>query len=191
MGYTFYGGGGETMNVPQNLQSQVVDWVIIELRDGFDSTHLVHSRAALLMSDGRIVDTDGSSNPAVVAHPTGRYYVTVIHRNHLAVMTAQPVQINQTIDFSDPQTAVFGTTTTRRIVNGTALMYSGDADGNGQVQNTDDVMIWMPQAGTSGYKGADYNLDGQVQNTDRILIWNRNVGRGTAVPDQLWLFRNH
>ena len=184
MGYTFYGGGGETMNVPQNLQSQIVDWVVIELRDGYDSTHLVYSRAALLMSDGRIVDTDGSSNPAVVAHASGRYYVTILHRNHLAVMTAQPVLISNTIDFTDPQLPVFGgNTSTRVIVNGEALMYSGDADGNGQVQNVDDVMHWMPSAGTSGYKGADYNLDGQVQNTDRVLIWHRNVGRGTAVPE--------
>ena len=41
---------------------------------------------------------------------------------------------------------------------------------------------WQPQAGTSGYKQADYNLDGQVQNSDRVYIWMNNVGRGTTVP---------
>ncbi|MFK7912162.1 MAG: hypothetical protein AB8F34_16415 [Akkermansiaceae bacterium] len=43
-------------------------------------------------------------------------------------------------------------------------------------------MEWTPNAGSSGYQAADYNLDGQVQNTDRVLIWTRNVGRGSAVP---------
>ncbi|MEZ4686934.1 MAG: hypothetical protein R3B47_12970 [Bacteroidia bacterium] len=51
-----------------------------------------------------------------------------------------------------------------------------------KIQNTDDVFEWMPNAGSSGYQSADYNLDGQVQNTDKIILWNKNVGRGSEVP---------
>ncbi|MFK7972216.1 MAG: HYR domain-containing protein [Bacteroidia bacterium] len=182
LGYTFKGGGGETMNLPAGFQGGIVDWVVVELRDKLDATHVVYSRAALLLDNGMIVDMDGVSNPAMTAKPTEQYYVAIIHRNHLGVMTAQPVSIGTTVDFSDPNLAMYGTTGTRVIQNGKALLFAGDADGNGQVQNTDDVMQWSPNAGSSGYKAADYNLDGQVQNTDRVLIWTRNVGRGSSVP---------
>jgi uncharacterized protein YjiK len=183
LGYTFRGGGGEMINMPVHLQQQVVDWVIIELHDANDSVHATYSRAALLMADGRIVDTDGVSPPAVVANPAKGYYLVVLHRNHLGLMTGQPIQIGSTVDFSDPNTATFGIGNSRVIINGKAYLYAGDANGDGQIQNTDDVLEWMPNAGTSGYKGADYNLDGQVQNSDRVFMWLRNVGRGTAVPE--------
>jgi hypothetical protein len=184
LGYTFRGGGGgEVMNMTPQQQQQVVDWVIIELHDSNDSTHATYSRAALLLADGRIVDTDGVSPPSVVANPARNYYLVIIHRNHLGLMTAQPVSLGSTVDFSNPNTAIFGISSSRVIINGKAYMYAGDANGDGQIQNTDDVLEWMPNAGTSGYQGADYNLDGQVQNTDRVFMWLRNVGRGTAVPD--------
>ena len=182
LGYTFKGGGGETTNVPANLQSKIVDWVIIELRNATTPTLTSYSRAALLLDDGRIVDIDGVSDPSVSGRSTNSYHVVVIHRNHLGVMSATPVTLRTMVDFSSPQTAVFGTSVQRLNVNGKALLFSGDADGNGQIQNTDDVMQWMPNAGTSGYKAADYNMDGQVQNTDRVFIWRQNVGRGSAVP---------
>jgi hypothetical protein len=183
LGYTFTGGGGEIMNMASQLQKQVVDWVILELHDPADSSRVTYSRAALLMADGRIVDTDGLSPPSVIANPAKSYYLVVRHRNHLGLMTAQPVPIGSTIDFTDPNTAIFGTSSTRTLINGKAYLVAGDANGDGQIQNTDDVLEWIPSVGTSGYQGADYNLDGQVQNTDRVFMWMRNVGRGTAVPD--------
>ena len=63
------------------------------------------------------------------------------------------------------------------------MMYGGDADFNGQIQNTDDVYQWTPRVGSSGYENSDYDLDGQVQNTDKVFIWNVNAGRGTNVPN--------
>jgi hypothetical protein len=143
---------------------------------------ITYSRAGLLLENGQVVDVNGVSQLAVTVPPTGSYYMAIIHRNHLGVMTAQPVQMGTTVDFTNPSMVMYGSTNTRVIQNGKALLYAGDADGNGQIQNTDDVIEWAPSAGSSGYQPADYNLDGQVQNTDRVLIWTRNVGRGTAVP---------
>jgi hypothetical protein len=182
LGYSFVGGGGETMNIAPTFSGNIVDWVLVEIRDGQNPAIVLHSRAALLLQDGRIVDTDGISDVSVHVNPQGSYFVAVIHRNHLGVMTNQAINMGTTIDFSDPATQVYGGTGTRIIQQGKALLFAGDADGNGQVQNTDDVLEWAPSAGTAGYRKADYNMDGQVQNTDRVLIWTRNVGRGTAVP---------
>ncbi|MFK7968842.1 MAG: HYR domain-containing protein [Bacteroidia bacterium] len=182
LGYSFVGGGGEIMNLSATLVAGVVDWVVIELRDAADPTLITHSRSALLLDNGQIVDTDGVSQVSVIADPTKSYYITIIHRNHLGVMTAQPVVMGTTVDFTDPNLSMYGSSNTRIVKNGKALLYAGDADGNGQVQNTDDALEWKPKVGLGGYFPADYNLDGQVQNTDRVHIWTRNVGRGSAVP---------
>jgi len=42
-----------------------VDWIIIELRESSDSTHIVASTAALIQKDGDIVATDGTSNVTI------------------------------------------------------------------------------------------------------------------------------
>lgn len=183
LGYNFVGGGGEQMNLAPNLQSGIVDWVVVEVRDASDPGLILHSRAALLLDDGRIVAMDGMSQVSLNAMPAGRYYIAIIHRNHLGIMSANPVTMGTSIDFSNPSTQVYGNTPMRVVKNGKALLFSGDADGNGQIQNTDDVLRWIPSAGSSGYHRADYNLDGQVQNSDRVFNWMNNVGRGTALPD--------
>jgi len=39
----------------------VVDWVFVELRDATDNTILIEGQSALLLRDGSVVDTDGTS----------------------------------------------------------------------------------------------------------------------------------
>ncbi|MEZ4687324.1 MAG: DUF5011 domain-containing protein [Bacteroidia bacterium] len=188
MGYQFVGGGGETVSssvLGTTGTNAIVDWIVVELRDSADPRTISYSRAALLQADGDVVDTDGLSSLQLDSLPTGSYYLAIWHRNHLGVMTAQPVYFNGSnvsIDFSDPNLLTYGSVSGRRMVNGDALLYGGDADHNGQIQNTDNVMEWIPSAGSAGYKPADFNLDGQVQNSDLIYFWLRNAGRGSAVP---------
>jgi hypothetical protein len=188
MGYQYVGGGGEAMQsgvLATTGSNAIVDWLVVELRDSADARQIAYSRAALLQADGDIVDTDGSSVLSIDSLPAGSYYIAIWHRNHLGVMTAQPLRFdgsNLSIDFSDPLVQVYGAAPTRQISNGAALLLSGDADHNGQIQNTDNIMRWIPEVGTQGYKAADFNLDGQVQNTDLIYYWMHNAARGSAVP---------
>lgn len=189
LGYQYVNGGGETIN-PSILTTTgndaVVDWVIVELRDANNPTVVVGSRAALLQADGDIVDTDNSSTLTFNGLQDGNYYVAVIHRNHLGVMSGNAIaltyQSTTTVDFTNPVTPIFGSNAQKLLVNGKCALFGGDADNNGQVQNTDDVNQWIPQVGTAGYRQADYNLDGQVQNTDRVFFWTPNSGRGTQIP---------
>ena len=188
MGYTHVQGGGEQTNyavLSRTGSNAIVDWVLIELRDASDSTQVVLSRAALLQRDGDIVETDGISPLTITTVPNGNYYIVVSHRNHLGVMSAQSQAFTGgivSIDFSDSQQAIFGSGGRKLMPNGRALLYGGDADGNGQVQNSDDVFLWVPQTGQSGYKPGDYDLDGQVQNSDHVYYWQENSGRGSSVP---------
>jgi hypothetical protein len=190
LGYNHVGGGGET--VPASVlattgSDAIVDWVIVELRDKTNPTVIVATRAALMQRDGDVVDTDGVSDVTFNNAVPDLYYVVVRHRNHLGVMTGATLDLfnNQTltVDFTNPSTPTYGNSSQKLIVNGRSLLYGGDADFNGQVQNTDDVYQWIPQTGTAGYQTGDYNLDGQVQNTDRQYIWFGNSGRGDEIPD--------
>ena len=182
LGYSFTSGGGEVMSAAAQQNANIVDWVIVELRDSANPALVVHSQAGLLLKDGFIVDVDGVSLISAPVMNTQSYYLAVIHRNHLGVMTSQPVTLGTTVDFSNPQTATYGTASSRHIANGKAYMFAGDGDGSGQIQNSDNILQWQPQAGASGYQSGDYNLDGQVQNSDLLQLWKFNTGRGTNVP---------
>jgi hypothetical protein len=187
LGYTFDGGGNETTTT-QVLNGQgpdaIVDWVLLELRSGQDSTVIVASRAALLKVTGQIVEVDGVSPVVFDSVATGFYYVAIHHRNHLGVMTGIPMNMKAStvlgVDFSSIN--LFGGTSFMNLGNGRKALFSGDASFDGQVQNTDDVYYWTPQVGQGGYLSGDYNLNGQVQNSDKVIYWIKNAGKGTSVP---------
>ena len=107
--------GGETVNAgvfAVSGNNAIVDWVLVELRNGSDPSRLVATRAALLQRDGDVVDMDGVSPVAFANQSNGSYYVVVGHRNHLRVMTAAPVALSNAsplIDFTNPATPTYGT----------------------------------------------------------------------------------
>ena len=70
-----------------NDENAIVDWVVLEVRSPNDPSLVISSRAALLQSDGNIVDLDGKSNVQMTGIASGNYYVAVRHRNHLGTMT--------------------------------------------------------------------------------------------------------
>ena len=57
---------------------------------------MVGRRAALLKSDGSVVDLDGSSQVKFKGIVPGNYYIVVRHRNHLPIMSANPVNLSFT-----------------------------------------------------------------------------------------------
>lgn len=72
------------------IPDRVVDWVLVSLRTDSLSSSAIARRAGFLLSDGSIVDLDGSS-PIAFAAEMGNYYVVVEHRNHLPIMSSQKV----------------------------------------------------------------------------------------------------
>lgn len=72
----------------------VIDWVIVEVRDNGTGTTVLASRAALLLADGNVVDTDGVSAVNFAGIAPGTYHIAIRHRNHLGVMTDTPVSLN-------------------------------------------------------------------------------------------------
>lgn len=191
LGYTHVGGGGSETVAQSVLNTTglnaIIDWVVVELRESANPSNVIASRSALMQADGDIVDVDGISTVEFNAVADGDYYVAVLHRNHVGIMTGNALTLVSnapaatTVDFTT--TSLYGGPTAYATVGaGFQALVAGDASFDGQVQNTDDVYFWAPSTGSSGYQAGDYNLDAQVQNTDKVYYWISNAGLGTAIP---------
>ncbi|MBK7631113.1 MAG: hypothetical protein IPJ23_10530 [Ignavibacteriales bacterium] len=167
-----------------NLPSDVVDWVLLELRTGTAASTTVSKRAALLKSNGTIVDIDGTSQVKFKAVVPGNYYIVVRHRNHLPIMSANPVALgfssSSLYDFSTAQTQAYGTEPMANLGGNVFGMYAGDGNGDGGIYGEDFVLYYSAQ-GQENYQVEDYNMDGGVYGEDYIL-YQTNQGYESWVP---------
>jgi hypothetical protein len=135
-----YGDGATISNSSVLTTNNIVDWVLVELRGtGAMSTTVVARQGALLQRDGDVVATDGVSTLTFSGLAGSSYHVAVKHRNHLGVMTANPVALSVStpvVDFTNPATPVFVRTRTvaQKAQSGKMLMWGGDANGDGDVK---------------------------------------------------------
>lgn len=171
-----------------NLPSDIVDWVLVELRTGTESSTTVSKRAALLKSDGSIVDLDGSSQVKFDRVVPGNYYIVVRHRNHLPIMSANPVSLGFTssslYDFSTAQTQAYGIEPMANLGGGVFGMCAGDANQDGYITSS-DFNVFSPKfmGASSGYEDADWNLDGFVTSTDfNLFNFNFTASKQSFVP---------
>ncbi len=201
LGYVHSGGGGGETIAPAGLagtgNNAVVDWILLELRDQSTPATVLASHGALVQRDGDVVGMDGVS-PVQFGLPPGSYRVALRHRNHLGVMTLNPVALSSSpvaVDFISAATATFGASA-RKSITGTfpaQALWAGDVTFNGQVKYTGSGNDRDPILTTVGsitpnntvvntYSTRDVNMNGQVKYTgsgndrDPILV---NVGSTT------------
>jgi hypothetical protein len=174
---------------PNSAAAQVVDWVRVELRDPATPATVVASRAALLLADGSIVDTN-YTQPLTFPVQTASYYVVIKHRNHLGVMTAAAIDFSSgtgTVDFSAGATAAYLRPSSNNpaqtvLSNGANAMWGGDVNGDGTVYyvgtGNDKDAIYSALGNNylgymAGYLMGDVNLDGQMYylSTDNDVDW--------------------
>lgn len=142
-------GGAETttqniLNVNANTVDAIVDWVFVELRDPLDSSIVVETRAALVQRDGDVVDPiDGTSSLTFVGFVDQQYYVAVKHRNHLGVMTASVITMEDTgtlIDFTTASSAELYEIddiydgAEQVTINGVQALWAGNTSAQGKVK---------------------------------------------------------
>ena len=192
MGFTHIGSGGETIDpmVLTLLYGQVVDWIFVELRDKQDPSIVLQTRCGLIKNNGTIVAVNGASGITFNAVP-GEYHIAVKHRNHLGVMTAEPLALSPSgasLDLRAASTPTHGTDA-RAAAFGRSALWSGDVNTDGDLKYTgsgndrDPVLVriggTVPTNVISGYANEDVNMDGQVKYTgigndrDPILV---NIG---------------
>jgi hypothetical protein len=182
-----YAGTESVTGIPN---SDVVDWVLVELRETLggpasaDPSKMIAQKASFLLKDNSIVALDGTSYLKFYRTITSNLFMVIWHRNHLGVMSANPViPISgvYTYDFTIPagQAYLDGQ---KDVGSGIYGMYGGNGNSDGII-NINDKTLWMNDAGNADYKAVDYNLDTQVDNKDKDDIWVPNVGVGTKVPN--------
>jgi len=172
------------------INAEIVDWVLVELREtiGDASTatpdKMIHRQAALIKTDGSVVQPDGSSMLQFIGNIVQNLFVVIYHRNHLSVMSAvalTAISSDYTYDFSDLLTKAYldGQTS---LSNGIFGMIGGDSNADGIVDSNDKVLYWTVEAANSGYFSSDFNLNYQVNNLDKADIWEQNIGKSSQVP---------
>lgn len=189
------GGGGETTSLSvldQEGPDAIVDWVFLELRDAITPATVLATRAALLQRDGDIVDTDGVSDVLFNSLSATSYYIAVRHRNHLGVMTQQPVVFTPSalVDFTDVQQPLYqradpllNSNYPAKEVNGINCLWGGNSNaddkiifqgpGLDQTKIFFDIFNHPENVGANqvpnlnyilkGYELGDNNMDGEVR----------------------------
>ncbi len=168
-----------------NLPTDIVDWVLVELRTGTEANTTVGRRAALLKSDGSIVDLDGTSQVRFRGITPGNYYIVIRHRNHLPIMSANPISLSSTnsllYDFTTGQSQAYGTEPMINLGGSVFGMYAGDAN-TSTIISAADVTPIIANLNLADYKNADVNMSGIVTAADVTKIIS-NLNKGTNVPD--------
>ena len=174
-----YTGTETVVSIPVN----VTDWILVELRS--TTTTVVERRAAFIKNDGTLVDLDGVSSIKFPTATAGNYYVVIIQRNHISVMTANPVTISYNPTLYDMRTDLskaYGINAMKSLGGGYYGAYTADTDGSGTVNAADRSNTWN-QRNLSGYYGTDVDLSGTVNAADRSTVWNnRNISTQVPAP---------
>ncbi len=172
--------------------NSIVDWVFIELRSVFDSTHVFATRSGLLQRDADVVDLDGQSPLSFRGIKLDSFFVAVRHRSHLGVMSLKQYR-NQLVDFTDPALPVFdfgvrlngiydfaGKAQNTKVKTNYRALWAGDFDGDGKIKfvnPSDDTnqlyfdILNHPEnlSGNAnydfafGYYQGDYDMNGKIK----------------------------
>lgn len=164
--------GVENVASTDNIPTDVVDWVLLEIRNS-DGSAIVEQKAAFLLKDGRIVDAYGFSTDGVRFRHLQNgvaYRLIVRHRNHLAIMSA-PITVSGGVceyDFTLMATqAVDGKQVA--LGNGQYGMYAGDFNGNGVISVSDNARYIYQASTLNQYIDSDCNFDRMVSVKDMNL----------------------
>ena len=184
-----YDGNENTDVIPS---FNVVDWVLVELREttGEASTAVSDSvialKAGFVLMDGTIVGTDGSSLLTLNTKVRHNLYIVVYHRNHLPVMSATPLTLLNGIynyDFTTSASQAYGGNNAHKdLGEGVFGLAGGYGFFDGQTNNLDKNEVWLLQYNSSGYLFGDYNMDGYVNLADKENVWELNAGRAEKLP---------
>lgn len=161
--------------VMTDVPDYVVDWMLIELRDGNDVNTILGRRAGLLRRDGQIIGVNGGLGVAFDDLLPNSYYITIYHRSHIAVISAVPVNlvdVTNVYDFTANGSAALGTGQLKEI-DGVFTLFAGDYNGSG-IADAQDYTKWKAESsGIGDYKSTDADGNGVVNNLD-FNLWKRN-----------------
>ena len=180
----------ENTRTASSKPSTAVDWVLVQLRDATTPSKIIASRSAFLDADGNLIDDNASPGRGIgIAAPPGDYYIALLHRNHLAVMTAN-AQTGLTwgtassvsnYNFTSASSQFFGGSSgVKEIESGVWGMIVGDVNQSSFINSGDYVTV-KTEIGSGSYINGDCDFSGLVDSDDYIKI-KLNIGKTSAVP---------
>jgi len=176
------GSGWASDDYPDNT----VDWVLVSFRTSVTADTQIGRAAAILQQDGCLYFPNGDIR---LSGQADSVYVVIQHRNHIAVMTPEPIRIFDnalTYDFRVEDSYRNQASSGQKQLYSTWVMFGGDcnqiSDPLGYDINGSDKSLWVTDNGTFGvYLSTDMNLDGDINGADKG-IWFDNNGTSSAVP---------
>jgi len=167
---------------------------LVQLRDATSPGTALPATAidtvpAFVLNNGNVVGLDGSSLIPFSVTPVNNLYAVIWHRNHLGIISANPLIETGGIysyDFSSSASQAYGGSSAQALLSSSPDiwgMMAGDGDGSGNVTISDKNNIWDLQSGTTGYLEGDYNMNTNVNNQDKNDYWLPNDGEGTYIPE--------
>ena len=169
----------------------VVDWILVELRDATDATTAIPTtqidrQAALLLRDGSITRMDGESSLYFSKSINQQLFVIIWHRNHLGILSADALIPNPeryyVYDFTTAISQAFGDGQ-KDLGSSIFGMIAGDANSDGNIDEFDVSQVWSILTGFAGYNIGDLDLNGQVNNQDKNDMWYENIGEESQIPE--------
>jgi hypothetical protein len=172
----------------------IVDWILVQARSATTPSTVIKSVPCLLQRDGDIVTKNGSDIIVFEGIPEGNYYIYIKHRNHIGMISGNPVYLKlgtiPAIDFGNVGVHIYNSGTAGRISNGKMMMWAGDLNNDNKViyqGPLNDVFLLFSEVMTapgnsdnlanfifSGYHNTDINLDGfsiyQGPSNDRSML---------------------
>ena len=171
---------GNPVFADATYEADVVDWVLVSLRTGLDKLTEICKAAAMVKSNGDIMFVEDFD---CCGYSDESFYLVVEHRNHLIVMSPDPVErIAGEISFDFTQnesfTGFFGLAIgQKQVISNTGNNYytmfaaNGDQVNVGATDiNVNDLVIWIAKNNEGAiYYKADFNLSGDVNVNDKVL----------------------
>ena len=164
----FYEGQESVTEIPENA----IDWILIGIRD--EDNNIIGEAAGFISKDGELLELNGGTG--LVLPSLWGNYISVHHRSHIAVISNE-VYRNQLFDFTNSHAAAKGGDQLK-FMNGRYVLFAGDFDANGIVNNF-DYNEWRNHYYQLGhYLSYDGDGNGIVNNQDYNLWVNNRAKIG-------------
>ena len=159
-----------------SMPADITDWVLIEIKNASGVT--VQKKAALLKSNGTVIEADGSNLTSITLDSSitpGNYKFIVSHRNHLSVSSDALVSLTAGQSAQDFNSFDFTTNANVKAGNQTMLkpgvygLRKGNIDGNNVINAQDRTILRSAVESVGVYSDFDLNLDGNFNSQDRAI----------------------
>jgi hypothetical protein len=145
----------------------VADKISVELHDGANYQSIVYVVPDVSLNQ------DGIAILNIPGQYNGSYYIVVKHRNHIATVSANPVNFNllqQSWSFSESLVSAYGSNM-KLLSTGDCVLFTGDVNQDDFVNGTDLSIVNSSFLSLSlGYLPADLNGDGSVNGSDLSAV---------------------